>query len=51
MNVKTQAQGGVAPQLTVVTNTSALSGVAVPMKDAHAALAVPNKSAGHETPA
>ena len=31
----------VAPQLTVVTNTSVRSGAAVPVKDAHAASVVP----------
>src|SRR5262245_25872297 len=39
----------VALQLTVVTNTIARSGVAVPMKDAHAAWVVPSESVGHET--
>jgi hypothetical protein len=41
--------GGVAPQLTVVTSTSARSGVAVPVKDAHAASVVTSEAAGHET--
>jgi hypothetical protein len=37
----------VAPQLTVVTNTSARSGVAVPVQDVHAASVVPNATAAH----
>ena len=41
----------VAPQLTVVTSTSARSGVAVLVKDAHAASVVPREGAGHETTA
>ena len=41
----------VAPQLTVVTNTSARSGVAVPVKDVHAASVVPSETAAHETTA
>lgn len=43
---------GVAPQLTVVTmHTTAQSGVAVPVKGAHAASVVPNERAAHETTA
>ena len=38
-----------APQLTVVTNTSARSGVAVPVQDVHAASVVPSATAAHET--
>ena len=41
----------VAPQLTVVTHTSARSGVAVPVKDVHAASVVPSETAAHETTA
>ena len=41
----------VAPQLTVVTSTSARSGVAILVKDAHAASVVPSEAAGHETTA
>src|SRR5688572_27972473 len=38
----------VAPQLIVVTHTSARSDVAGPVKDAHDALVVPSELAGHE---
>ena len=41
----------VAPQLIVVTHTSARSDVAGPVKDAHDALVVPSELAGHETTA
>src|SRR5262252_5566394 len=44
------AVGRVALQLTVVTNTSARSGVAAPVQDVHAASAVPSVTAAHETP-
>src|SRR5688572_11054693 len=40
--------GRVAPQLIVVTHTSARSDVAGPVKDAHDALVVPSELAGHE---
>jgi hypothetical protein len=39
----------VAPQSTVVTNTSARSGVAAPVQDVHAASVVPSEIAAHET--
>src|SRR5512145_3001389 len=39
----------VAPHLTVVTSTSAQSGVAVPVQDALAAAVVPSATAVHET--
>src|SRR5262249_49964278 len=39
----------VAPHLTVVTSTSAQSGVAVPVPDALAASVVPSETAVHET--
>jgi len=39
----------VAPQLTVVTTTSARSGVAVLVQDVHAASVVPNAAAAHAT--
>src|SRR5262249_10394287 len=42
---------GVAPQLTVVTNTSARSGVAESEKDVHAASVVPSETTAHETTA
>ena len=41
----------VAPQATVVTNTSARSSVAVPVQDVHAASVVPSEIAAHETTA
>src|SRR5262245_2056220 len=41
----------VAPQLTVVTRTSASSPVAVPVRVAHAARVVSSVAVGHETPA
>jgi hypothetical protein len=41
----------VAPQLTVVTRTIARLGVAVSVKDAHAASGVPSETAVQETPA
>ena len=41
----------VAPQLTVVTSTIARSGVAVSVKDVHAASVVPSETAAHETTA
>jgi hypothetical protein len=42
-------QKAVAPQLTVVTNASARSSVAVPVQDVHAASGVPSETAAHET--
>jgi hypothetical protein len=46
---RSRAYTSVAPQLTVVTNTTVQSSVAVPVSDARAARVVPSVAVAHET--